>query len=48
MESRNERVREASTIVYKVFDGLIEAIYMIVRGILQYMTIGVFVPMAML
>jgi len=42
MESRNERIREAGTIVYKVFDGLIEAIYKIVRGILQYMPIGVF------
>ncbi len=46
MESKNQRIRESSTIAYKVVDGLAEAIYKIVRGILQYMPIGVFALIA--
>ncbi len=42
MESRDERLREIGTTVYKVFDGLAESIYKIVRGILEYMPYGVF------
>ena len=42
MNSRNERLRKAGETVYRVFDGLAEAMYKIVRGILEYMPIGVF------
>ncbi len=42
MNSKNERLRTIGTTVYRVFDGLAEAIYKIVRGILEYMPIGVF------
>ena len=37
MNSKNERLRNAGTTVYNVFDGMAEAIYKIVRGILEYM-----------
>ncbi len=42
MESKVERLREIGSTVYKVFDGLAECIYKIVRGILEYMPYGVF------
>ncbi len=42
MNSQNERIRAAGETVYKVFDGMAEAMYKIVRGILEYMPIGVF------
>jgi len=42
MESKSERLREIGSTVYKVFDGLAECIYKIVRGILEYMPYGVF------
>ncbi len=42
MNSRNERLRKAGETVYRVFDGLAEAMYKKVRGILEYMPIGVF------
>ncbi len=41
-ESKIERVRTVADTVFKVFDGLAECIYKIVRGILQYAPIGVF------
>lgn len=42
MEGRNERASKAAKTVYEVFDGIVEAIYGIVYGILEYMPIGVF------
>lgn len=42
MNSRDERLKAAGDTVFKVFDGLAEAMYKIVRGILEYMPIGVF------
>ncbi|OYT51914.1 MAG: dicarboxylate/amino acid:cation symporter [Desulfurococcales archaeon ex4484_204] len=41
-ESKIERVSKAADTVFRIFDGLAEAIYKIVRGILQYAPIGVF------
>lgn len=41
-ESRIERIRTAADTVFRIFDGLAECIYKIVRGILQYAPIGVF------
>jgi Na+/H+-dicarboxylate symporter len=41
-ESKSERLRNIGNTVFNVFDGLAEAIYKIVRGILQYAPIGVF------
>ncbi len=46
MDSKNERIKESATTAFKVVDGLAEAIYKIVRGILQYMPIGVFALIA--
>jgi len=42
MNSKNERLKKAGETTYRVFDGLAEAMYKIVRGILEYMPIGVF------
>ncbi|MET1160288.1 MAG: dicarboxylate/amino acid:cation symporter [Thermoprotei archaeon] len=42
MGSSNERLRTVGETVYKVFDGLAEAMYKIVGGILEYMPYGVF------
>lgn len=42
MNSKDERLRKIGTTVFNVFDGLAEAVYKIVRGILEYMPIGVF------
>lgn len=42
MESKDERLRRAGRTAFEVFDGLVEAIYKIVYGILEYMPIGVF------
>jgi Na+/H+-dicarboxylate symporter len=41
-DSGDSRLREAGDVLYKVFDGAAEAIYKIVRGILEYMPYGVF------
>lgn len=41
-ESEIERIRNAANIIFRVFDGLAESMYKIVRGILQYAPIGVF------
>ncbi len=41
MNSKNERLRKAGEVTYRVFDGLAEAMYKIVRGILEYMPIAV-------
>ena len=40
--SKDERLRNVGTTTLRVFEGLAEAIYKIVRGILEYMPIGVF------
>ncbi len=42
MEGRDERASKAAKTAYEVFDGVVEAIYRIVYGILEYMPIGVF------
>ncbi len=41
-DSAVERLREEGNLLLKVFDGLAEAVYKIIRGVLQYMPIGVF------
>ncbi|ABN70613.1 sodium:dicarboxylate symporter [Staphylothermus marinus F1] len=41
-DSKDERLRNLGSTVLNVFDGLAEAIYKIVRGILEYMPYGVF------
>ncbi len=41
MESKSDRLRDIGNTVYKVFDGLAECTYKIVRGILEYMPYGV-------
>lgn len=41
-DSKEPRLREAGDLLYKVFDGAAEAVYKIVRGILEYMPYGVF------
>ncbi len=41
-ESRDERIRRIGSTVFDIFDALAEAMYKIVRGILQYAPIGVF------
>jgi len=42
-ESRQESISSSAELVIRVFDGLANAMYKIVRGILQYAPIGVFV-----
>jgi len=46
MNSTNERLKNIGTTLYNVFDGFAEAIYKIVRGILEYAPIGVFALIA--
>ena len=41
-ESRDERVRSAADSLFRIIDGAAEAIYLIVRGVLEYAPIGVF------
>ncbi|BAA81600.2 proton glutamate symport protein [Aeropyrum pernix K1] len=40
--SRDDRLRSGGETVYRVFDGLAESMYKIVRGVLEYAPIGVF------
>lgn len=42
MEGKDERAKKSARTAYEVFDGLVEAIYKIVYGILEYMPYGVF------
>ncbi len=44
--SGDERVKTAGDILYKIFDGAAEAMFIVVRGVLQYAPIGVFALLA--
>ncbi|MPW39815.1 cation:dicarboxylase symporter family transporter [Thermococcus sp. 101 C5] len=46
MNSENERIKNSATTLYNAFDGLAEAMYKIVRGVMQYAPIGVFALIA--
>ena len=46
MNRKEERVRKAAETLLRVFDGLAEAMYLIVGGVMQYAPIGVFALMA--
>ncbi|MDC7232881.1 MAG: dicarboxylate/amino acid:cation symporter [Spirochaetales bacterium] len=45
-QSKDERIQSSGEMLFKVFDGLAEAMYLIVRGVLQYAPIGVFALIA--
>jgi Na+/H+-dicarboxylate symporter len=42
MNRKEERVRRSAETLLRVFDGLAEAMYLIVGGVMQYAPIGVF------
>lgn len=46
VNSNDERIKTAGTTVLRFFDGLAEAMYLIVRGVMQYAPIGVFALIA--
>ncbi|USS40037.1 dicarboxylate/amino acid:cation symporter [Thermococcus aggregans] len=46
MNSEDERIKNSATTLYHAFDGLAEAMYKIVRGVMQYAPIGVFALIA--
>nr|WP_048150065.1 dicarboxylate/amino acid:cation symporter [Thermococcus sp. AM4] len=46
MNRREERVRKSAETLLRVFDGLAEAMYLIVGGVMQYAPIGVFALIA--
>ncbi len=46
MNRKEERVRTSASVLLKVFDGLAEAMYLIVGGVMQYAPIGVFALIA--
>jgi len=46
MNSNDERVKTAGTTLLRAFDGLAEAMYLIVGGVMQYAPIGVFALIA--
>ena len=46
MNSKDERIRTSATTLFKAFDGLAEAMYKIVGGVMQYAPIGVFALIA--
>ena len=46
MNSKDERIRTSATTLFKAFDGLAEAMYRIVGGVMQYAPIGVFALIA--
>lgn len=46
MNSKNERLRKSGTTLFEFFDGLAEAMYKIVRGVLEYAPYGVFALIA--
>ena len=45
-ESKDERIKESGEMIFKVFDGMAEAMYLVVRGVLEYAPIGVFALIA--
>ncbi len=46
MNREEERVRNSASVLLRVFDGLAEAMYLIVGGVMQYAPIGVFALIA--
>lgn len=46
MNSKDERIRTSATTLFNAFDGLAEAMYKIVGGVMQYAPIGVFALIA--
>jgi len=44
--SKDERIKNAADVIFKVFDGAAEVMYMVVRWVLQYAPIGVFALIA--
>ncbi len=46
MNSKDERIKNAGTTLLRAFDGLAEAMYLIVGGVMQYAPIGVFALIA--
>ena len=44
--SKDERIKTSGETLFRVFDGLAEAMYLIVNGVLQYAPIGVFALIA--
>jgi len=46
MHSENERLRKSGTTLFEFFDGFAEAMYKIVRGVLEYAPYGVFALIA--
>ncbi len=45
-DSKTARIKESAETIFRVFDGLAEAMYLIVNGVLQYAPIGVFALIA--
>lgn len=45
-DSKVERIKKSAEALFSVFDGLAEAMYLIVKGVLQYAPIGVFALIA--
>ncbi len=45
-ENKDERIKKSAETLFSVFDGLAEAMYVIVQGVLQYAPIGVFALIA--
>ncbi|AEH24840.1 dicarboxylate/amino acid:cation symporter [Pyrococcus yayanosii] len=46
MNSKDERIKNSATTLYRAIDGLAEAVYKIVAGVMQYAPIGVFALIA--
>lgn len=45
-ERDDERIRKSAEVLFQMFDGLAEVMYVVVRGVLQYAPIGVFALLA--
>lgn len=45
-ERDDERIRKSAEVLFQMFDGLAEVMYVVVRGVLQYAPIGVFALIA--
>jgi len=45
-DGKDERIKKSAEFLFMAFDGLAEAMYLIVRGVLQYAPIGVFALIA--
>lgn len=43
---KNKRIQESAEVLFRLFDGLAEVMYLVVRGVLQYAPIGVFALIA--